>query len=869
MSVKNFGAGVSGYLTTDGRAWETVAFLAGKPVLDRELALLQDVRADASQATLKKLMPSGWLSDDYLSTSDSVGAIYIGNTAANTLQVPSLQAHVNGWLISVNHTNVSGKNQLQLTAGPTGAGTQRADLVFLEVFRKLVPASPSTDGKSASSRIWQNGNVKTSAADDTTLNYADDTLDTNVNVETTRRVQIQYRLRAVAGVNLFAHPYGMDDPAVVANTVPASATAPNGTATAFTYVNQSANGDPGLWVAGSANPANGLGTVDGFMYAIPLLGLFRRNTAAFNRLTNHNGGVASPGPSDRPDGLFHDIIAPEDIVDLRSGVSPRGWALPEVLEKATNAIFDNTLRTEIVDTAPDGAGNSGTTVLRANEIGTTQTTAGPLIGQFDGIRRRFSDRAVLEHAVLSISAPGGGWVDGATVTINPTSLPVYPFPAFDWNSSAPAGARILDVVGLYWEGTAAGQKYIDALNPPPGTAVPTGTTPTWTPVVKSITGLGAVPRSNVSITFGAITSLAIGSTVPLYAVVLVAYPPAQGLQYTPTATYGNAGFTYTGALATTAPTSFNRLDYLSIDAPHREAQVLYVTGNLTATIPSFSSGTGRNYVQLPERADSIVSVSVSGATPGTPTLSASGRFLTFPTVLPTTGVTVTVTYTAVRPVPRNTLQMTVYYRAAAPQMARTQLTTGSLALTPRLVSDGLYTIKAGSGSPDETYPFAYAHVQTGGVFPTTSGLSSYTGESDLSASATIVTSDFVTTAGFLRLPIYVPMVASPEAFSLSRAVNDIDVENRAYFLTVGSGYLPNAYARNLLSPARHKNVLPVLAELAADCALGPKGTLLLVLLVRQANFDAINGVFTSTNTSTTTTTAAVFRVKGHLLAGRN
>ena len=84
-------------------------------------------------------------------------------------------------------------------------------------------------------------------------------------------------------------------------------------ATLFPYTSQSAAGDPGLWRAGDGVPTNTLGTVDGYMYALPLMAVVRRNTAAFDRNSNHNGGVASPGPSDRPDGLFYDIVDARDI----------------------------------------------------------------------------------------------------------------------------------------------------------------------------------------------------------------------------------------------------------------------------------------------------------------------------------------------------------------------------------------------------------------------------------------------------------------------------------------------------------------------------------------------------------------------------
>src|SRR6478735_591703 len=232
MTVKNYGAATSGYLDPSGRGWETAVYQASKPVLDKELNLIQDIEQDAFLRLSRRTFPSGWLGDDFLGTSDTVGPFGGASTTPNLLQLSSLKAYVNGWLLNVVNTGTSSNlNQIDLGASPSGAGAQRTDLVILEVWRRLIPASPTTTGKSPAGRIWREGNVKIASADDLTLNYADDLLDTNVGAETTKRVQIQYRLRAIQGVDLFTYSYGIDDPSVVARSVPASAAAPDGSST--------------------------------------------------------------------------------------------------------------------------------------------------------------------------------------------------------------------------------------------------------------------------------------------------------------------------------------------------------------------------------------------------------------------------------------------------------------------------------------------------------------------------------------------------------------------------------------------------------------------------------------------------------------
>ena len=260
MTSKNYGP-LTGYLDPSGRNFETVVFQAGKPVLSQELNLEQDI---------SELRPtaSGWLSPDFLgAAAGNLSAIFTTGLAGNIIQFPNLEAAVNGWALDVANTGANGWNELTLAAPPIAAGTQRQDIVVLEVWRRLLSAAPAATGKSPTGLIWRDGNVKIAAVDDLLLNYPDDILDAMVASESTKRVQIQYRLRVISGVDLFAYPYALNDPTIVAFSVPVTAPFPDGVATAFAYVNQSPNRDGGLWRAGDGNPANALGTVDGYMYA--------------------------------------------------------------------------------------------------------------------------------------------------------------------------------------------------------------------------------------------------------------------------------------------------------------------------------------------------------------------------------------------------------------------------------------------------------------------------------------------------------------------------------------------------------------------------------------------------------------------------
>lgn len=858
MSTKNYGPLVSGYLDPDGRAWETTVFQAGKPVLDKELNLQEDIATDTRRVTRVPTSPSGWLNTEWLESTDPAQGLFVASAAPNLLALSGLTALVNGWRVEVTHTDFAGLNLFDMGTGPLGAAAKREDLIILEVWRRLIPPAPATTGKSPAGRIWKNGNVKIPVGDDLTANFADDILDGMVGSETTKRVQIQYRLRVIPGVDLFGYPYGIDDPAVVfANTVPASALLPNGVATAFNYVNQEANRDQGLWRAGDGNPANGLGTVDGYMYAIPLCAVVRRNTTAFDRNTNHNGGVASPGPSDRPDGLFYDVIVERDLIDLRMCVSPDGWNFQELLEKGFNTLLDNGVRTEIGSTAPVGGGVNGHTVLVADDIGISNANGGDgvvtgdtpganLIGQFDAVLRRYSDRPQVELAVLVYSPAGPSWVNNEIVTVSPSALPVYQEGgAFNFAAYAPADMTFVDLAGAFFMGS--------------GGASPTvGITP------QSVSNLGQVPQGALSVDIGTVPAGITNEPLILY--FSIAYPSGLGLTKTPTDSFPDSlYFNNPLQLPAAAPVLYEDVDGFGFDYPHREVTLTYRTVSHTLTLAPAST----NLVLMPERVLSISGITIN-AVPyfGPAVVSSTGYVIDFsPTVLAATDA-IAITFKSLRPFPQNDEQVTVYYEARMPQTTRDALLGGATLLAlPRHVSTDLHTLTVGSGSEDEAYPFPFQYVQAGGVYPGSGGV--FAGDHELDGRSLITVSDFDAETGWLRLPTFVGYVPAGDEAKFNRTPGDVDAEGRSYYKEAAFGlYVPNAFSQELSDPKRHKVLLPVLAELTATTPWGYPGQLFLLMLSRWALFDEDNSVIFDSNLLNNTTTASVYRLKGNPLNRR-
>ena len=292
-------------------------------------------------------------------------------------------------------------------------------------------------------------------------------------------MQIQYRIRTTGvaeAIDFKTEPDGFSNPNVLAQGTQASPVATyvfvpadNATVSGPSDATDYGVVDPGLWIAGdgSSGAATALGTVDGFVYAIPLAFVFRRNDAfdsgagngfdpdnnANGALPSTHGGFVNPiigaiaaGDSDRPDGYFCDVIVATDVLDLRRQIVPGGLDLKAELDRQMAMLLDGTNRTWAIDTADKQnlgsfSGDASTQFLVCDEIGraTIVSTRGELIAEFDHIRRRFADQPVIERLILSIlptddvlTEPGkfvaqanagySGWYDGDVINIDFAAL---------------------------------------------------------------------------------------------------------------------------------------------------------------------------------------------------------------------------------------------------------------------------------------------------------------------------------------------------------------------------------------------------------------------------------------------------------------
>lgn len=870
MAYKNYGPNVSqtpaalpaNQFSGEEKSFETVIIQEGKPVIDWEMNLREEVARDhGTRLGNQRFTPSCFLSGDYFENPSLEGSYeflsaVVGNE--NQFKIKRQDILANGWHIQFDYspngagTAVAGENTVVLNAVPA-TGT-RTDLVILEVWRALIQAAPSVANKSAGGLILRNGNVKCPDA----YNFADDLIDPVEAAETSARVQIQYRYRVIDGVNIDTYPDGLDDPSVDAFSVSDfGGPGADGASTGLLY--SPVNRDPGLWRAGAGDAASAaaLGTVDGYMYAIPICAVFRRNSdiAEFDRDLNLNGGVPiSAGTSDRPDGLFIDQIVAKDVKDLRKTVA-RDYN--EILQKTTQQVFDNSLTTQHEITASNIA---GTTIFAKEDVG----VAGNSTGNPDRVRRFFSDRCYTETIVARVEITGA---PSATAIFDLNSLDLAWNPGlFNLIGAAPTGTNLVGVKNL---------RVVDPVSPYDKTGFDL-----VSPYVDNITYSAFGPDiDTATVTFD--VPLAVGLVV--YAELMIEYPAGNGLYRNVIDAYQVWGPDPTTIGLLPAPWIDGTLWTLSSDAtrydldtslwnvdnPHREALIRIRTIDIIDTFYTDAS----NKIYIPER---LTGAAITVDDGGGPLPNTNYTYNTAYTEVqlataPGAGTAVLTTYKAYRPAPdlpgTPVDSFQVFFESAAIQSIEPPAGTQTIQLIPRAISNFLYIIANGSGSPDDAFPYDAPGAQIAiPQLPTPS----YP-ESILDTPNVLSIVGFGINTGFMQTESKVPYTPRANEVTLHREpVDDVEDDDGRFFWprstapSITNVYSPIIYGQLLSSKQRHKVAFPVVMELAEDFAsIGRKGTIILVMMAKWGEFDDQNNIRLSPIQGDSG--ASVYRVRGNLL----
>lgn len=513
--TEDFGSGVSRTLSALARQFSTVVWQQGKPPLDSEFNLMSQITWENLSQLVRSQAHSGFFTDplrphdDFVFNESWANFFKFGQSVSGELE-PNIYANVNGWVVPVAGTRINETaNKISLTPPPSSG--ERIDFVFLEVWRTLISPNPSTLNKPNATEIWTYGNVEYSGT-----NITDDLEDPAIGFETTERVQLQYRLRVhgtsvgagTVTTDLYTFPDGLDDPNVLGQ---GSASSPVG---GYSFTNMKDTlGDPSLWRSGNGDAASrtALGSTDGYVYAIPICAIFRRNSTPFTAVDfagnpNENGGAnrtpsasslvdprdgavtlsnttltsilgstttglvnvtgvvgsglddsdlfvpnptqylvigegidqeivgitAVDGPggtftistrgngytmakrhpagtqvkfyNSRPDGLYSDEIAAQDVLDLRRSVSLGEWDYQQLLFNALGTLAKNELRSAFKK-AGTGASNAGpvtTEVSYMNGGGGGIPNHMDQVDAPDGLRTVWSDSAAIQGDLTNI-----------------------------------------------------------------------------------------------------------------------------------------------------------------------------------------------------------------------------------------------------------------------------------------------------------------------------------------------------------------------------------------------------------------------------------------------------------------------------------
>jgi hypothetical protein len=446
----NFGPQQLRVLSVSDRNLDNVVFQYRKPPLTSEWNLINQISNEKLQNLARMSYPSGWLAvedvlQDWVEEDAPTGSVNCSASfEANSFKVIARNeniAVVNGWPINVQGTNSSNTDNIVRLDSPAG---QIYDFVFLEVWRKLVGSSDP---------VYPYGNVLLAPYTDNEVEWA------AMGTETTKRVQIQYRIRSTK-INTILDPTSDVFDTLIYPV--AGRSTGEYVFNSYAYRLKGAK-DIGLYLSGDGSESSKeiLGTVDGYSYAIPMFLVYRRVTsdsvfspASVKMAYTSKARQAEGYVSDRPDSMLSDVIYRDDIVDYRHKIITAGKETEDLIQRTVSKLVSGELSTAIkrgfgedgADTTASSGGGTLTKVERINSVGGDDI---PDIGFGSSTssnvfkRRAFCNASlVADHNIVELPKNGGAvWVAG-TITLASAIL------------SMPAG-KITSIEGYYDQDTGA------------------------------------------------------------------------------------------------------------------------------------------------------------------------------------------------------------------------------------------------------------------------------------------------------------------------------------------------------------------------------------------------------------------------------
>jgi hypothetical protein len=1040
-------------------AWESVVHQFGRPLLDSELNLSQDILRQRLD------LPSGMISDQssmndknrFLFYSPYTGNPRVLNPEfrANTLTIERFIASVNGMAVDVKGTNSVDPELNHVELSEPQEGIDLVDFVFLEVWRKEVTpsmdararlkvssplandtltfqdannsvvitagvdfqisnSSPETarnlseainnydgqglgltlgsvtvtsetrgtpylflsltggasgntptfnitsgsvgilvitqpsggsdgEGKPNANNIYYAGNLDCHSD----LYLDDDIQDPTLNVSSTRRVQIQYRLRVHANFNysISQDIFGLDSFGLFAQGANAN---PINTATFSRHSN-----DSGLWVAGDGSEASAstLGTVDGYIYAIPVAFVYRRNkplngNEGFHPLDryntgalhDHDGSTLQANPyvdrvattySDRPDGLFSDQIAEEDVLDLRRRVFPKGLDFKSELVHQYHSLLDGLNKTWIAEAhnlADTGNGTAGIshTPLMCDVFGSNANSLniGNYKRDFNNVSRRFSNVPLVERVFFIIypglntsgisytpndNAQANGWHVGDTIVVSLNDLDAkgdtewVPVDAFgSIGIDLPSGSKITDL-GMCWHNDG---HYVND--------IVQDVEISYVNITDS--AISVVLGENDQVANGGISgaadyavvsddSLTLGSEAVIFLELVIEMPSGDhGLtgRVDQIPSFDSEVYATGSCISLNEPEAVVNLypnvgngvasPIINLREGKREVSLEYVRGLMTRTIVSTRS----SFTYLPYRVygdpSTITITDVSDPlNPSVLTLdSSSSKFSHSEPLLAWQAVWVSgqrsleIEFHPVVPYPATDTSnnsIFVFYKRQAPQtcgsdfpIANDNISTDSggvvpveMELSPLAIGEKISSFM----NSDFTYPFLAPteHLGSSPLAESNYGYDEYL----VLNSNEVFLDDLTVNTGNVDLSSLVPLASSVKLTLGRSAIPPVkDNYNRVVYQTMSeASYYPASYAKNLsVFNKSYKNALPCLMKVTSDSHdLYRSGEVLLVVFIKTSIWGQSVSVDMRDNNSNNLVVACVYRTRNLLLLG--
>lgn len=269
-----------------------VKFGADAPLLEVELNELQEIQDEARASLLREQAPSGVL---------NLAKCTVFTNVANSIRIAEeMRVNVCGQILTIpkNTDIVLDSPPTADFQSVTGKVGYREDLVFLEAWKEEV--------------TYQDNIKKYGGVNQT--NVTNHLKDARVGVETSRRIQWKWRIRCVSDVLFSRHKDGLEYSSSASTHVTTMVLAQGGASTPYAdrtdWVKASkgayygANSrkttstskgnkyldDYGLYLAGGEECKDLFKSVDGFVYAIPLFKVARRNSGGYS-VKNANGST--------------------------------------------------------------------------------------------------------------------------------------------------------------------------------------------------------------------------------------------------------------------------------------------------------------------------------------------------------------------------------------------------------------------------------------------------------------------------------------------------------------------------------------------------------------------------------------------------